>query len=112
VATTISPDKKLQTLAIQRELLKCVNDYRFERRFESVSEAIRDLIVSGLVRSGSLKASPGLPTETPGPGWEAVVENSVIVGWLGPQRLTDTGKTLVKRKGVFWSDPPSEGGTE
>jgi metal-responsive CopG/Arc/MetJ family transcriptional regulator len=49
VYLSFMPTKKpIITLAVDEELLERINDYRFENRIESKSEAIRKLVEKGL----------------------------------------------------------------
>jgi hypothetical protein len=81
MATNLDPSKKLVTLAVHRELLKSLADYRFTNRFPSVSAAIRALVVEGLVRHGALEVGQDTSREAPGPEWEPLIETGVITGW-------------------------------
>lgn len=81
MATNLNPSKKLVTLAVHRELLESLADYRFANRFPSISAAIRALVVEGLVKHGVLKIGPDTSLQAPGPEWEPVILSGVITGW-------------------------------
>jgi hypothetical protein len=81
MATNLDPSKKLVTMAVHRELLKSLADYRFANRFPSVSAAIRALVVEGLVKHGTLQIGADAGREAPGPEWEPVILAGVITGW-------------------------------
>lgn len=81
MATNLDPSKKLVTVAVDREMLKSLADYRFANRFSSVSAAIRALIVEGLIKHEVLKVDSDASAEAPGPDWEPVIQSGVITGW-------------------------------
>lgn len=108
MATNLDPSKKLITTAYSRELLKCLQDYRFAGRFPSIASAIRSLVVEGLLKNGALNLGPGEIQEAPGPDWDAVVKDGVLTGWLGPEKLTEYGKAVAGQPGTFSTAPHTE----
>ena len=81
MASSISENATFLRVVVRKDFLKTIQDYRFAKRFDSVSDAVRALFGHGLLAEGFVKPEDGVPPTSPFPGGAPEITDGKLVGW-------------------------------